>query len=160
MLSKKEKKNEYNRKYCESEKGRKIKTFINWRAYGIIFHDFELLYEIYLEATQCDFCKCELDTGLYKTKKCLDHDHEITDDENVRGILCWQCNVNDVLNDNKKPRNKYKNNTSGETNISYDKKNNRWIFKIIINKKTFGKSFETLYDAVQFKIDYIQQLAS
>jgi hypothetical protein len=155
MLSQKEKKKEYNRKYFESEQGKKINTFCDWRRIGIIFHDWDLLYKIYLEATKCDFCKCILNTGLYKTKKCLDHDHEITDDENVRGILCFNCNINDVLNPNKPLR---KDNTSGHKNIRYNKQMNRWRFSKTINKERFFKDFKTKTEALQFKIDYLNQI--
>ena len=159
MMSQKEKRKEcwrqYSNKYRKTEKGHKITTFCSWRRIGIIFHDWDLLYDMYMEATHCDFCKCELDTGLYKTKKCLDHDHDIIDDDNVRGILCNRCNINDVLNPNIPLQ---KNNTSGEKNICYDKSKNRWVFKKYINKKTFRKTFKTLEDAVQFKIDYLNQI--
>ena len=149
----KEDKTKYNRQYAKSDKGKKKKAFGNWRRVGIIFHDWDLLYDIYLEATKCDFCKCELDTGLYKTKKCLDHDHDIIDDENVRGILCFGCNVKDVLNPNIPLQ---KNNTSGFTNIRYNKRMDRWMFsKHINNKERFSKSFKKLEDAIQFKKDFL-----
>ena len=151
MLSKKEKKKEYDRQYRQSDKGHKKKTFSNWRAYGIIFHDFELLYEIYMEATKCDFCKCILDTSN-KTKRCLDHDHDIIDDDNVRAILCVGCNNRDVYNDNKKPQ---KNNTSGFKNILFHKPKNRWVFSKIINKKTFYKYFKTKIEALCAKFAFI-----
>lgn len=147
-----EKKKEYDRQYRQSEKGKKIRTFHNWRQRGIIHHNWDLLYKIYLEAKKCDFCKCILDTSN-KTKRCLDHDHSITDGrDNVRAILCFNCNVKDVYNPNKKLR---KTNTSGFQYIYYDKTKNRWLFSKIINKEKFSKTFETKTDALCCKFAVI-----
>ena len=154
MFDKKEYDRRYYKKYKQTEQAKKLRRFRDWRNRGIIFYDFELLYEIYLEATNCDFCKCELNTSN-KTTKCLDHDHDIVDDENVRAILCFNCNVKDVYNDNKPLK---KNNTSGETNIRYNKRQELWIFEITINKKPFRKYFKKLEDAIQFKKDYLNQI--
>ena len=55
-----------------------------------------MLYELYLKTSRCEYCNCELDK-CSKSRKCLDHDHSITDRFNVRGILCNSCNRKDVL---------------------------------------------------------------
>ena len=83
----KEKKKEYNK----LPKGRKTTRITNWKRWGIIFHDYNLLYEIYINTTHCDECKCILNQ-CSKSLKCVDHDHTITDDNNVRNILCHSCN--------------------------------------------------------------------
>jgi hypothetical protein len=106
-------KKENDKKYRESQKGKENrKKYINqnrdkikkqhlkpsrihkWKSRGVIFHDWDLLYEIYLQTTHCDECKCLLtyDRYMRNTTKCLDHDHTITDDNNVRNILCHCCN--------------------------------------------------------------------
>ena len=130
---------EYNRQYSQSQKNKKNATFRRWRRRGIIHHDLELLYDMYMEATNCDYCKCILDTSK-TTKKCLDHDHDIVDDENVRGVLCFNCNVKDVLNDNKKERKIQKNNKTGFKNIRYDTRDG-FSQKLLI-KKDFIKDLK------------------
>lgn len=90
-----EKNKEKLKEYRQTEKYRKRNRISNWKHRGIIFHDYNLLYEMYLQTTHCDKCNCLLtyDKTTTKTTKCLDHDHSITDDENVRNILCNCCNV-------------------------------------------------------------------
>jgi len=87
---------QYMKEYINTSKGKKVTRISSWKTQGIIFHDYDLLYDIYIHTTHCDYCKCELDK-CNKSRKCLDHDHSTTDIENVRGILCFHCNVKDVL---------------------------------------------------------------
>jgi len=91
----KEKKRQYDKLYCERNK--KDKVLHNWINRGILCFDFDLLYDIFLSTTNCEFCQVELNTNT-KTLKCLDHDHSINDKFNVRGVLCLSCNFKDVLN--------------------------------------------------------------
>ena len=91
-INNKEKINEQNRLYSINQ----TNTISNWRHRGILCFDFELLYDIYLSTTHCEFCQVELNTNT-KTRGCLDHNHDITDRFNIRGILCNSCNVKDVL---------------------------------------------------------------
>ena len=90
-----ENRKEYEKKYRQTEQGKKTQRISKWKHQGIIFHDYDLLYEIFLQTTHCDECKCLLtyDKRTTKTTKCLDHDHTITDDNNVRNILCHCCNA-------------------------------------------------------------------
>ncbi len=90
-IKNKEKIKKQKKEHQQSSKGHKLYRIIGWKHQGIIFHDYDLLYEIYLQSTHCDECKCLLNTNTY-TRKCVDHDHSITDDENVRNILCHCCN--------------------------------------------------------------------
>jgi len=76
------------------EKHRDRRRISQWKARGIIFHDYELLHDIYIQTTHCDRCKCCLTMNNGSAQKCLDHDHTITDDINVRNILCKNCNFN------------------------------------------------------------------
>jgi len=98
QLKNKEKIQEYKKKhqkeYNKSEIYKKSHRIFGWKKQGIIFHDWDLLYEIYLQTTHCDNCNCLLTYDRYfrKTTKCMDHDHSITDNENVRNILCHSCN--------------------------------------------------------------------
>ena len=87
---------EYLREYRKSPYYIKSHRISQWKKRGILFFDYDLLHDIYTETTTCDYCKCQLDTSP-ATKKCLDHDHSIIDYDNVRGILCNKCNLNDVF---------------------------------------------------------------
>ena len=87
----KEQKKEYNLTHKEEKK--KSNRICNWKRHGIIFHDYDLLHDIYLSTTDCYFCKCLLNQ-CNKSRKCVDHDHDIHDNENVRNIVCWNCNIN------------------------------------------------------------------
>ena len=90
-----EKAKEYRKKYYKSERGRKSTRINNWKRKGIIFSDYDLLYDIYINTTHCDECKIKLteDKIMKYTTRCLDHDHTITDCENVRSVLCNLCNI-------------------------------------------------------------------
>ena len=70
-------------------------TIKHWKYQGIIFSDYHLLYDIYINTEFCDFCKVKFseDTKRSNNTRCLDHDHSITDCENVRNILCISCNT-------------------------------------------------------------------
>ena len=61
-----------------------------WKNYGIIFVGlFEEIYDIYIHSSHCDKCKNKF---KHSRDRQLDHDHLITDDFNVRGIICNNCN--------------------------------------------------------------------
>jgi len=87
-----EKHKEKIKKYRQTEKYKKSDRISDWKRQGILFHDFHLLHDIYLQTTHCDGCNCLLNQ-CGKSRKCVDHDHDITDDNNVRNILCHSCNV-------------------------------------------------------------------
>ena len=92
----KEKRNEYMKEYRQTPQGKKSNTISQWRERGILFHDYDLLHDIYLSTTHCHFCKCLLNQ-CGSSRKCVDHNHDIHDDINVRGILCQVCNTKGVL---------------------------------------------------------------
>ena len=80
--------------YLESEACKKSYRISKWKRYGIITDDYDKLYEKYLNTKNCELCNCELtvDKRTTKTTRCMDHDHSITDSDNVRNILCHSCN--------------------------------------------------------------------
>jgi len=84
------------KQYRNSKNCKKCKTIYQWRRRGILCFDFDLLYDIFLSTTRCEFCNVELNTNA-KTRRCLDHDHSINDKFNIRAILCNSCNTRDVL---------------------------------------------------------------
>tara|TARA_R110001592_G_C12776237_1_gene714476 strand:- start:156 stop:557 length:402 start_codon:yes stop_codon:yes gene_type:complete len=95
-LKNKENLAQYKKEYNKTAEGKKSKRITKWKLRGILCYDYNLLYDIFLSTKNCEFCNCELDK-CSRTRKCLDHDHTITDRFNVRGVLCHICNVKDVL---------------------------------------------------------------
>ena len=115
---------EYNAKYCEEHKeerkandakryeekreeilkrvkeyhktpiGKKNRRINEWKYRGIIDADLGAVYDYYIKQTHCMVCNKK-----YKTNKDrhLDHDHEITDDDNIRYICCHKCNCSILL---------------------------------------------------------------
>lgn len=90
----KEKKRQYDKLYCE--RNYKSIRINSWKKYGILCFDFDLLYDLFLSTTNCEYCNVELNTNT-RTRKCLDHDHGINDKFNVRGVVCHVCNAKDVF---------------------------------------------------------------
>ena len=95
-INNKEKKKKTDKEWMKTEQGKKSNRIGQWKYYGILCFDWNLLYDLFLSTTNCEFCNCELNTNT-KTRKCLDHDHSINDKFNVRGVLCNCCNLKDVL---------------------------------------------------------------
>ena len=91
----KQKNKEQIKEYEQTPQRKKSNRIKNWKIKGIIFFDFNLLYDIYINAEYCDLCNVKLteDRQTTSTTRCLDHDHNINDCENVRNILCNSCNV-------------------------------------------------------------------
>jgi hypothetical protein len=85
---------EYGKGYSQTENGKKSRRISDWKRQGIIYHDYDILYDIYINTKNCDDCNCFLtqDKKTTSTTRCLDHDHSITDNENVRGVVCHSCN--------------------------------------------------------------------
>ena len=90
------KNNEKIKEYYKTEKYIKSNRIYDWKRRGILCFDYNLLYDIFLSTNRCEYCNCEF-YGVGNNKKCLDHDHNITDKFNVRGVLCNACNLKDVL---------------------------------------------------------------
>ena len=88
----KEKIAEYHKEYKQTPAGIKTQRISNWKNYGIICDDWDVLYERYLNTEFCELCNVELteDKVMTKTTRCLDHCHETGE---FRNILCNLCNL-------------------------------------------------------------------
>jgi len=75
----------------------KTNRISNWKYQGIIDDDYDLLWDIFIKETNCWICGKEFNKDNGMDKRCLDHDHDITDDGNVRYILCGYCNLHVVV---------------------------------------------------------------
>jgi len=83
--------------HSKTYKGIKSTRINKWKSRGILCFNWDLLYDIFLSTKNCEYCNCELTDGLSANSRCLDHNHNITDKFNIRGVLCRSCNVKDVL---------------------------------------------------------------
>ena len=82
------------KEYVESESYKKMAKISRWKFHGIIWDDYDIIHKLYMKATNCDYCNKEFKDSL--DRHC-DHDHAITDANNIRGFLCRECNTKDVL---------------------------------------------------------------
>ena len=127
---------EYFRMYSQTDKGKKFRKIATWKQGSIIADNWDEAYEWYKETTSCDICSCLLTTDRYNkaTTKCLDHDHSITDDYNIRGVICHSCNASE---------------TSEYKHIYPDR--NGYSFQKRTNGKYVSKYFKTLEQAIAFR---------
>ena len=82
---------EYQKKYKQTPAGKKVYILANWKRIGLIHPDYNELYELYLNATHCEFCLTEFKNT---TDRCMDHCHTTN---LFRAFLCRGCNLRDVL---------------------------------------------------------------
>jgi hypothetical protein len=82
---------EYNKKYHQTEGGKKAKRIAQWKQIGVINDDYNALHDHYINCKNCEECNIELIQGIFGTnKRCLDHDHQTG---KFRNVLCHLCNV-------------------------------------------------------------------
>jgi len=67
----------------------KSQAIYNWKRKGVIYDNYDELYEVYIKTMQCGHCKTEF---TEKNRRCLDHDHTTG---LFRKIVCHRCNVMD-----------------------------------------------------------------
>ena len=82
---------EYNKAYKATEKGLKKHRITGWKQLGVVSDDWDLLYEKYINTTNCEHCDVELVEGkVGNNAKHLDHDHKTG---LFRAVLCKYCNT-------------------------------------------------------------------
>ena len=67
----------------------KATTIWHWKKRGLIYDDYDALYETYIKTMQCGHCQTEFTKN---NRRCLDHDHTTG---LFRKIICNRCNVCD-----------------------------------------------------------------
>jgi len=81
----------YRKAYSKTPSGIKSLKKGDWKYQGIIY-DLNKLHHIYSNTNKCWVCKNKFKSPRDKQ---VDHDHNITDRDNFRYILCHRCNSND-----------------------------------------------------------------
>jgi hypothetical protein len=67
----------------------KAKTIYNWKKRGLIYDNYDELYEVYINTMECQYCQTEFTKN---NCRCMDHNHETG---LFRKIICNRCNVCD-----------------------------------------------------------------
>jgi hypothetical protein len=67
----------------------KSQTIHNWKKWGVICEDFDMLYQEYIKKTKCEHCSKDFKSTRDRN---LDHDHSTG---LFRAVVCRACNVCD-----------------------------------------------------------------
>ena len=67
----------------------KAKTIYDWKRRGLIYDNYDELYDVYINTMECEHCKTEFTKNNWR---CLDHNHETG---LFRKIVCHKCNAMD-----------------------------------------------------------------
>ena len=67
----------------------KAQMIYNWKKHGLIYDDYNALYETYIKTVECEHCKTEFTKNNWR---CMDHNHTTG---LFRKIVCHKCNVMD-----------------------------------------------------------------
>tara|TARA_R100000700_G_C3177825_1_gene153207 strand:+ start:2871 stop:3386 length:516 start_codon:yes stop_codon:yes gene_type:complete len=86
-LKNKSKIREYQKEYYKQPKGKKMMRMANWRQIGIIDKDLDLVYDVYINETNCWICDKKFKNAR---ERHLDHCHDTGE---IRYICCRNCNI-------------------------------------------------------------------
>ena len=67
----------------------KSQTIYDWKRRGLIYDNYDELYDVYINTMECEHCKTEFTKNNWR---CLDHNHETG---LFRKIVCHKCNAMD-----------------------------------------------------------------
>jgi flagellar biosynthesis GTPase FlhF len=79
------------KEYSQSENGKKRHTISNWKRQGLIYDDYDKLYDKYITSEFCENCEIKFEEKIGKYHRCMDHDHTTGV---FRNFLCNYCNLN------------------------------------------------------------------
>ena len=96
FLDNKEHLSEYKKQYNEDNP--KIHIISQWKERGVIVEDddFDSLYDYFITQTNCWICNKVYNKDNVMDRRCLDHDHDLLDEPNIRYICCHYCNLHIV----------------------------------------------------------------
>ena len=138
----KEEKNEYNKWYNQTPKGKKTHKMSDWKRRGLIWTTQEEIDEIYNRYLNSKYCEIFVCSKEYKNSKDKHMDHCHTTHK-FRNVVCQSCNV----------KMRY-DNTSGIPNIYWDKTNKGWKYQIEIKGKIHNKCSKDKDWLLEYKKDY------
>jgi hypothetical protein len=87
---------EYKKQYKKDN--HKTYKISRWKNQGIIVEDDDWngLYEYFIKETNCWICNKVYNKDNRMDFRCLDHDHDLLDEPNIRYICCHYCNLHIV----------------------------------------------------------------
>ncbi len=143
-------KQEINKKYRLSDKGKKSERKIWWKKRGVIFdNDFDEIHERYINSSHCELCN-----KVYKSSRdrCLDHCHTTG---KFRNVVCQSCNgIRDIT---VRVDNKLKEKYISKQLSKYYKQGYCYAIRIKRNTKSILCSKRTtLEDAIKCRDDFIK----
>tara|TARA_R110002167_G_scaffold67608_1_gene191052 strand:+ start:327 stop:758 length:432 start_codon:yes stop_codon:yes gene_type:complete len=131
----------------------KTNKICDWKRRGLLLREnesYDILYDKWVNVTNCEKCNVELVYGVGSNGRCLDHDHT---SGYFRNILCNSCNHKRISPTGRKLNKK---NTSGIPNIRQRVRGNcvDYIYEKKVNKVLHLKCFKTLEEAKVYKKNY------